>query len=181
MKCFSLTSRSRISIKVVFTEILCNVQCCQDLSPGLSFAAGGVLIKLYPRGFQASHHNALISGLFVVWHLVTVEWLAPLTITGLDWMLYVFCLQDSVKHFPELARGFRVADPDPDPNWIRIQSGQWIRMRIRNPDPDPGGQIWPTKVAKKSEIHVLKCWMFSFESWRLLLYLGRPLFRPRYR
>ncbi len=28
----------------------------------------------------------------------------------------------------------RVADPDPD--WIRIQSG----LRIRNPDPDPGGQ-----------------------------------------
>jgi hypothetical protein len=32
----------------------------------------------------------------------------------------------------------RVADPDP--NWIRIQSGQWIRIRIRNPDPDLGGQ-----------------------------------------
>jgi hypothetical protein len=34
----------------------------------------------------------------------------------------------------------RVADPDPD--WIRIQSGQWIRIRIHilNPDPDPGGQ-----------------------------------------
>jgi hypothetical protein len=30
----------------------------------------------------------------------------------------------------------RVVDPDPD--WIRIQSGLWIR--IRNPDPDPGGQ-----------------------------------------
>jgi hypothetical protein len=30
----------------------------------------------------------------------------------------------------------RVADPD----WIRIQSGQWIRIRIRNPDPDRGGQ-----------------------------------------
>jgi hypothetical protein len=28
----------------------------------------------------------------------------------------------------------RVADPDPD--WIRIQSGQRIRIRIRNPDPD---------------------------------------------
>jgi hypothetical protein len=29
----------------------------------------------------------------------------------------------------------RVKDPDPDPYpyWIRIQSGQWIR--IRNPDP----------------------------------------------
>ncbi len=33
----------------------------------------------------------------------------------------------------------RVADPDTDPNCIRIQSGQWIliRSRIRNPDPDP--------------------------------------------
>jgi hypothetical protein len=31
---------------------------------------------------------------------------------------------------------------DPDPYWIRIQSGLWIRIRIRNPDPDPdpGGQ-----------------------------------------
>jgi hypothetical protein len=34
----------------------------------------------------------------------------------------------------------RVSDPDPD--WIRTQSGQWIRIRIQNPDPDadPGGQ-----------------------------------------
>jgi hypothetical protein len=32
----------------------------------------------------------------------------------------------------------RVADPDT--NWIRIQSGQWIRIRMWNPDPDPGGQ-----------------------------------------
>jgi hypothetical protein len=39
------------------------------------------------------------------------------------------------EHGPEV----RVVDPDP--NWgIRIQSGQWIRIRIRNPDPDPGGQ-----------------------------------------
>jgi hypothetical protein len=34
----------------------------------------------------------------------------------------------------------RVSDPDPDLYWIRIQSGQWIRIRFRNPDPDPGGQ-----------------------------------------
>jgi hypothetical protein len=42
----------------------------------------------------------------------------------------------------------RVADPDP--SWIRIQSGQCIRIRIRNPDPDsdPGGQKLPTTVAK---------------------------------
>jgi hypothetical protein len=25
----------------------------------------------------------------------------------------------------------RVADPDPYPDWIRIQSGQWIRIRIQ--------------------------------------------------
>jgi hypothetical protein len=39
----------------------------------------------------------------------------------------------------------RVVDPDPDPYWIRIQSGLWIRIRIRNPDPDPGGQKDPQK------------------------------------
>ncbi len=48
---------------------------------------------------------------------------------------------------------------------IRIQSGQWIRIRIRiwNPDPDPGGQKLPTKVEKN--------WMFFLESWRLHLQL----------
>jgi hypothetical protein len=37
-----------------------------------------------------------------------------------------------------------------DPDRIRIQSCQWIRIRIciRNPDPDPGGQKLPTKVEK---------------------------------
>ncbi len=29
-----------------------------------------------------------------------------------------------------------------DPDWIRIQSAQWIRIRIRNPDLDPRGQKW---------------------------------------
>jgi hypothetical protein len=32
------------------------------------------------------------------------------------------------------------------PDWIRIQSGQWIRIRIRNPD--PGGKKWPTTKEK---------------------------------
>jgi hypothetical protein len=42
----------------------------------------------------------------------------------------------------------RVSDPDPD--WIRIHSGQWIRIRnhIWNPDLDPGGQKLRTKVEK---------------------------------
>jgi hypothetical protein len=29
----------------------------------------------------------------------------------------------------------RVTDPDPDPNWIRIQSGQWIRIQEGKNDP----------------------------------------------
>jgi hypothetical protein len=36
---------------------------------------------------------------------------------------------------------------DPNPDWIRIQSGQWIR--IRNPDPDPEGQKLTHKNKKK--------------------------------
>ncbi len=64
--------------------------------------------------------------------------------------------------FEDRFKKCRVADPDP--NWIRIQSGQWIRISIRNPDPDLGGQKWPTKVEKIKKFHVLKCWMFSFES-----------------
>ncbi len=42
---------------------------------------------------------------------------------------------------------------DPDPDWIRIQSGQWIRIRIR--DPDPGRQKLPAKVEKISFFEVL--------------------------
>jgi hypothetical protein len=32
-----------------------------------------------------------------------------------------------------------------DPDWTRIQLGQWVRNRIRNPDPDPGEQKRPNK------------------------------------
>ncbi len=35
---------------------------------------------------------------------------------------------------------------DPYPDWIRIQSGQWIRIRIRIRNPDPGGQKWRKKI-----------------------------------
>jgi hypothetical protein len=37
---------------------------------------------------------------------------------------------------------------DPDPDWIRIQWGLCIRIRIRNPDPDQRGQKCPTKIEK---------------------------------
>jgi hypothetical protein len=38
----------------------------------------------------------------------------------------------------------RVADPYPDPDWIRIQSGQWIRIRNLDPDSQSGSgfAIW---------------------------------------
>ncbi len=32
---------------------------------------------------------------------------------------------------PRISIATRVADPDPYPDWIRIQSGQWIRIRIQ--------------------------------------------------
>ncbi len=66
-------------------------------------------------------------------------------------------------HLHQSSSGLRIRI---HPNWIRIQSDQWIR--IRNPYPYPGGQKWITKVVRK-KFHVLKCWMFSFENWRLLL------------
>jgi hypothetical protein len=34
-------------------------------------------------------------------------------------------------------KGMGVEGSVSDPDWIRIQAGQWIRIRIRNPDPDP--------------------------------------------
>ncbi len=44
---------------------------------------------------------------------------------------------------------------------IRIQLGRWIRIRIQE------------------GYHVLKCWMFSCEGWRLLLWNGRQKFREK--
>jgi hypothetical protein len=45
-------------------------------------------------------------------------------------------------------------DPDPNPDWIWIQSGQWFQE----------GKNDPTKNGKKvKKFHVLKCWMFSVE------------------
>jgi len=40
----------------------------------------------------------------------------------------------------------RVVDADPDPDWIRIQRGPWIRIRIRNPDPDPAAEKLTTNL-----------------------------------
>ncbi len=37
-------------------------------------------------------------------------------------------------------------------------------FRFADPDPDSGGRKWP-----KNRTNTLKCWMFSYEGWRLLL------------
>ncbi len=51
--------------------------------------------------------------------------------------------QQAGGHLPEhkekddefKCRAYHCNVADPDPYWIRIQSGQWIRIRIRKPDP----------------------------------------------
>ncbi len=55
--------------------------------------------------------------------------------------------------------------------WIRINLSCWIRIRIQiaDPDPDPGGGKNYPKNRTKENFHLLKCWMFTFEGWRLLL------------
>ncbi len=54
---------------------------------------------------------------------------------------------------------------DPDLDWIRIQSGQWIRIRIRDPDPEDKND--PAKVEKIIKFHVLKSWMSFFAVLRI--------------
>jgi len=63
-----------------------------------------------------------------------------------------------------MIESLRLEDSVLDPDWIRIQPAQWIRIWIRNPDSDPGGQKRPTKIEKDKTFYVLKCWMFSFEA-----------------
>ncbi len=38
--------------------------------------------------------------------------------------------QDSIAFSPNSVQ-YAPGDPDPDPNWIRILSGQWIRIQIQ--------------------------------------------------
>jgi hypothetical protein len=75
-------------------------------------------------------------------------------------IVFVSCVQKQLQEydfqFSAWPTDFDVADvegyvlfitrsvSDPDPDWIRIQSGLWIR--IHNPDPYAGGQKLPTKI-----------------------------------
>jgi hypothetical protein len=70
----------------------------------------------------------------------------------------------SCKFFLIFVLKIRVADPDLD--WIRIQSVPWIR--IRDLESGSGSGSRRAKITHKSrkflKVHVLKCWMASFES-----------------
>jgi hypothetical protein len=53
--------------------------------------------------------------------------------------------------------------------WIRNDFGQL------NADPDPGGHTDRQKQKKIKKSIALKCWIFSFKGWRLLLQLKQGL------
>jgi hypothetical protein len=60
-------------------------------------------------------------------------------------------------------------DPNPEPDWIRIQ---WGFLDLY-PDAQSGSGYKRAKMTQKKgkadKLHLLKCWMFSFEG-------GRPFF-----
>jgi hypothetical protein len=58
---------------------------------------------------------------------------------------------------------------DPERDWVRIQSSQWIRIRIQE------GKNYQKKMKKIEKFHVLKCWMLSED----FCSLGRTLWRPK--
>ncbi len=97
-----------------------------------------------------------------------------------------------------------VSTPTSSHSGIREKRIHRLRGSVSDPVPDPGGQKWeklgnfmfwsagffcsmdvlygglgidPQKSYESSCF--FKCWMFSFEGWKLLLQFGRPLWRPR--
>jgi hypothetical protein len=82
---------------------------------------------------------------------------------GVTKKLLLFNAKTGHKTSIGLSKRSSVVDPDPD--WIRSQSGPWIRIRIQKGKNDSQSQ--PKKKVNKFKF--LKCWMFSFEDLRLLL------------
>ncbi len=48
---------------------------------------------------------------------------------------------------------------------VAISVAARVRIDFCRLDPDPGGQKWLAKIEKVKKFRLLKCWMFSFESW----------------
>jgi hypothetical protein len=81
-------------------------------------------------------------------------------------------VQVLINHFyekVECEQAMQCSDPDYIrigsglyPDWIRIQSGQWIQIR----DSESGSRRAKMTHKNRNKLrnfHVLKCWMFSFE------------------
>ena len=65
--------------------------------------------------------------------------------------MYIIQNQSKKSHYSVLC--FSVVDPDPDPGPGSVPGSRRAKMTQKNVE----------------KIHVLKCWMASFVSWRLLL------------
>ncbi len=64
----------------------------------------------------------------------------------------------------------RVSDPDPHGSALIWVGGSGSAFKLRIQIRIQEGKNSPQKVLKKVQnFHVLKCWMFSFGGWRLLL------------
>jgi hypothetical protein len=60
-----------------------------------------------------------------------------------------------------------VVHPDPDWIWIQWFPGSGTGFTIRSGFRE--GKNNPQIRKKLNKFHFLKCWMFSFEGWRLLM------------
>jgi hypothetical protein len=60
-----------------------------------------------------------------------------------------------------------VVDPDLYPDWIWIQWGPWVRIRIKE------GKNGPEKYKTVDKFHLLKCWTFSFKISCIFFWLSK--------
>ncbi len=129
---------------------------CYEISYSKEFKFIVVLVTYH---FFQKVNNIIAAILLCIWNVYTfLTWFSLLNLCSQHWFkTYRYSPLLNVKKEIWYGQGFgsgsgldpySIGPVDPDP------------------DPDPGGQKWPTKVEK---IHVLKCWMASFVSCRLLL------------
>ncbi len=112
-----------------------------------------------------------------IWRIVFFPF-SPLTTEKGGAVLYRDCHNplrcvDGLRYTTELATPQSQKPRSPSQGRIRIRIrislSCWIRIPVQIADPDPGGQKWSTKKKKVQNFYVLKCGLFSFEGWRLLL------------
>jgi hypothetical protein len=123
----------------------------EDQSPATSFfvTANQLISRAGLPASSEGEDSLLCTSVFILVYYFGMA-------SSLWWVLLTFTWFLSAGTLDFNCLIFRVADPDPD--LIRIQSGQWIRIRIQE------GKKYPRKKKKIKKFHVLKCLMSSFES-----------------